>query len=486
MRLSLSAALFVAGWCCAGCVHPLGPGFRFMDRRAEIRQVPDGSSQIRIRVVDQMENSGDRLLHSLEMRLPPERVLRAQDLTVIVDGRESSPQLVSERDPRLRRVRFSPAWEQGQSREIVTEWSVAPGTSASGNVAASAAAFYLADATALPLWQAPPGIFTRGGPDAIKRSLTVLVPPDFRVLGPGKLERTRREGDHIAYFFRKRKNRMFMPFVVAGRYQQLVLRSARDSVSYWTFQSLDPQQAESATARLASSMRAFADYFGSDSKGKTMIHIVEAPGELPSVFGQPGSPGGTSFPGGVLLDRRGWEQGISSEPVLELAEVELARTWFGWRVRPETSAQLLMGRGAQLFGLVVAAEARAEDQRRQMVSSLLEGYDEARRTAPDQPLLGPPGGYSPAQRLSTGYKAALFFVALEDVCGRENFRAALTHLVRALGGSEAGAEEFRAAAEAASGRNLAEMFRVWIGHPGIPEDFRARYTSPPTAAGPLF
>jgi aminopeptidase N len=143
-----------------------------------------------------------------------------------------------------------------------------------------------------------------------------------------------------------------------------------------------------------------------------------------------------------------------------------------------------MGRGAQLFGLVVAAEARAEDQRRQMVSSLLERYDAARRTAPDQPLIEPPSGYSTAQRITTGYKAALFFVALEDVCGRENFRAALTNIVRALGGSEAGSEELRAAAEAASGRNLAEMFRTWIGHPGIPEDFRARYTSPPIAAGP--
>jgi hypothetical protein len=431
-----------------------------------------------------MENTGDRPLRSLEVRLPPGQILPAQNLTVIIGGRESSPKLVTESDPRLRRIPFDPVWEQRQSRDIVTEWSVSPGASASGDIAASAAAFYVADATALPLWQAPEGVFTRGGPDALKQRLTVLAPPDFRVLGPGKLDRTRREGDHIAYIFRERKKEIFVPFVVAGRYQQQEIRVARDSVSYWTFQPLEPRQAEAAAGRLASSMKAFENFFGPQSKGRKVIHIVEAPGELPSVFGEPGSPGGTAFPRGALLDHRAWTQGIASEPVLELAEVELVRTWFGWRVRPRPGTQLLMGRGAQLFGLVVAAEARAEDQRRQMVSSLLERYDAARRTAPDQPLIEPPSGYSTAQRITTGYKAALFFVALEDVCGRENFRAALTNIVRALGGSEAGSEELRAAAEAASGRNLAEMFRTWIGHPGIPEDFRARYTSPPIAAGP--
>jgi len=62
----------------------------------------------------------------------------------------------------------------------------------------------------------------------------------------------------------------------------------------------------------------------------------------------------------VLLDRRALTQGIANESILELAEYELARTWFGWRVRPALEDQILMGRGVGLYGLIVAAEGAAQ------------------------------------------------------------------------------------------------------------------------------
>jgi aminopeptidase N len=136
-----------------------------------------------------------------------------------------------------------------------------------------------------------------------------------------------------------------------------------------------------------------------------------------------------------------------------------------------------------LFGLVVAAEERGQDQRHRLAAFLLNRYDESRRAATDRQLLEPPVGYSRAERISTGYRAALFFVALEDLCGHDNLRAAFRHIVRARGGGEVADEELRAAAEAASGRDLAEMFRTWLNHPGIPDDFRARYSNPPGTRG---
>jgi hypothetical protein len=176
-------------------------------------------------------------------------------------------------------------------------------------------------------------------------------------------------------------------------------------------------------------------------------------------------------------------QGVANESILELAEYELARTWFGWRVRPSPEAQILMGRGLGLFGVIVAAEARSPDERRRMVATILNRYDESRRIAADRQLLEPPVGYSRAERISTGYRAALFFVALEDLCGRDNLRAAFQQTVRARGGDEVADEELRAAAEAASQRDLAEMFRTWLNRPGIPDDFRARYNNSPGSRG---
>ena len=253
-------------------------------------------------------------------------------------------------------------------------------------------------------------------------------------------------------------------------------------VNFWTFQPLDAQQARTAAARLSSSMRALEDFFGPASKGKTVVHIVEAPGDLPAEFGEePSGAGGTSFPNGVLLDSRAFSQGIANEAVLALTEYELARTWFGWRVRPRPEAQILMGRGVGLFGLVLAAEARGQDQRGFAIASLLERYDQARHIAADRRLLEPPAGYSRAERISTGYRAALFFVALEDLCGHANLRVAFREIVRARANDDVGYEELRAALESASGRDLAEMFHAWLIRPGIPDDFRVRYSKPPSA-----
>jgi len=68
-----------------------------------------------------------------------------------------------------------------------------------------------------------------------------------------------------------------------------------------------------------------------------------------------------------------------------------------------------------------------------------------------------------------------FFVALEDFCGHDNLRTALRDIISARASSDTGYEELRAAAESASGKDLAEMFRNWLVQPGIPDDFRARY-----------
>ena len=66
-------------------------------------------------------------------------------------------------------------------------------------------------------------------------------------------------------------------------------------------------------------------------------------------------------------------------------------------------------------------------------------------------------------------------MALEDVCGHDNLRTALREILHDRASSDTGYEELRAAAESASGKDLAEMFRKWLIEPDIPEDFRSRY-----------
>jgi hypothetical protein len=475
LRILFPVALGAWAFLAAGCVHPLGPGYQFANRQAEILVSGAAPGRIHFHVTDELENAGDRPLRSLEVRLPEGPVFGEQNLRVLIEGAEVSAQHSSQTDVRMMRAPFVPPWQQNERRKVVTEWDLVPEASARGTIVASPEGFFIADETALPLWQTPNGVFARGGTNPAKELLTVFAPPDFRVLAPGKALKRTADGNYIAQHFLINPANDFLPYVVAGRYQEKIIHSRQGDVEFWTFRPVDGSAAQTAADRLSSSMKALTEYFGPASQGKSATRIVEAPVELPTEFGAPGDSGGASFPEGALLDSRAFEQGVTSEAVLQLAEYELARTWFGWRVRPRPEALILMGRGVGLFGLVVAAEGRGEGQRRTMVASLMDRYDAARAAAPDKRLMEPPTGYSRAERISTGYRAALFFVALEDLCGHDNLRTALRDIIRTRASSDTGYEELRSAAESASGKDLAEMFRAWLVQPGIPDDFRARY-----------
>ncbi len=459
----------------AACVHPLGPGYHFADRQAEIRFAAAAPGSIHFRTLDELKNNGDRPLHSLNVRLPEATSFGAQNVRVLIEGAPVSPQRNSPVDARMVSAPFDPAWEQNGSRKVVTEWDLSPESSGRGTIVASPQGFFVADETALPLWQTPNGVFAVGGTIPDKEFLTVFAPPDFRVLASGTPQKPRQDGSQIAHRFSIRAGRDFLTYVVAGRYQEKIVPARDGAVSFWTFAPLDGAAAQSAADRLSSSMKTLADFFGPAENGKTAVRIAEAPVELPAELGAPYNLGAASFPEGALLDPRAFRQGIANESVLQLAEYELARTWFGWRVRPRPEAQILMGRGVGLFGLVIAAEGRGPGQREAMIASLVDRYDSARAAAPDKRLMEPPVGYSRAERISTGYRAALFIVALEDFCGHDNLRTALRDIIHDRAGSDTGYEELRSAAETASGKDLAEMFRAWLVQPGIPDDFRARY-----------
>jgi hypothetical protein len=482
-RLRSFFALAVAAWAglAAGCVHPLGPGFHFDDRQTEILVSSAAPGRIHFHVVDQLENAGDRPLRSLEVRLPVEPLFGAQNLRVVIQDVEVSPQRSSQTDVRMRSAPFNPEWMQNETRKVVTEWDLVPESSVRGTIVASPNGFFVADETALPLWQTPRGPFSRGGANPDSEILTVFAPPDFRVLAPGKPLKRAPDGDYVSQRFLMDPASDFLPYVVAGRYQEKLTQSRQSDVQFWTFRAVDDAAAQAAAIRLSSSMKTFADYFSPGDKDRGALRIVEAPAELPAEFSASGDSGGASFPDGALLDPRAIQRGIATEGVLQLAEYELARTWFGWRVRPRPEAQILMGRGMGLFGLVIAAEGRGPEQRQRMIASVIERYDQARLAAPDRRLMEPPAGYSRAERISTGYRGALFIIALEDLCGHDNLRAALRQVIHDRAGSDAGYEELRAAAESASGKDLAAMFRSWLIQPGIPGDFRARYQIPASA-----
>jgi hypothetical protein len=480
-RLVLLASLS-AGVLASACTHPIGPGFQFADRQTEIREDAASPGQLDILVTDRFQNIGGQPLSSLEVQLPDSVTSDPPAVRITIDGRAGSSKILPFAEHRMLRTGLDPAWTERESHEIRTEWNLVPGIARGGAAETSPDAFYITSPIALPLWQPPSGPFTGGDADPDKATLTVSVPVDYRVLAPGKRLGERSDPGESTYRFRLQPEADFRPYVIAGRYQERDIRAARGTVSFWTFGPLDASQAEKAANRLASSARAFADYFGSSYRIPGAVHIVEARGKLPQDFGAGNAPGGESFPLGVLLDERAFALGIASEDVLQFAEYQLVQTWFGWTAQPSEESQFVMQSGLGMFGWVIAAEDRGAQDRLNIVASLLARYDAARRAAPDKALIAAPDAYGREESLTTTYKAALFFVALEDACGSKNLRASFRSILSARTGADVTYEDLLAAAEAASRLNLAELFRTWFNRPGdVPENFRARYASSTSA-----
>ena len=81
----------------------------------------------------------------------------------------------------------------------------------------------------------------------------------------------------------------------------------------------------------------------------------------------------------------------------------------------------------------------------------------------------------PEEPIVVRAKSLLFFYALQDRYGREVFRKAISHMLYAR--RERGFElsDLIAAFEQETHQNVAEFVRLWMKHPGVPEEFRTRY-----------
>jgi hypothetical protein len=375
------------------------------------------------------------------------------------------------------RVPFDPPWLPGEEREIAFAYDLEPAPEGRGVVAATADGFYLADPNAFPAWQPPLGPFARAPLRAHTEQLEVTVPADFHVWAVGREMRSKRRGEFVIHRF-ETLGAEFPPYVVAGRYQEQRAETQRGTVVFWTRESLDEKTARMAAQRLMATVTTYEKLFGPLAKDHLPIHIVETAAELaPSVVETP-NVSAASFPDGVLFDHRAVALGLATDPVLNLADYELARTWFGWHVRPRPEADLLLGRGMALFAALHAAEARGvTNARPQGIARLITTYDSVGPAADEKPGFGPPVGYSRAELAAKSYKGALFLLSLEDISGEDKFHRAVRRILTDMAGQAVGSDELRSAVEAEAGQNLAGVFHAWLDRPGLPAEFRARYAA---------
>ncbi|MGP8156920.1 MAG: hypothetical protein ACLQMT_08680 [Candidatus Acidiferrales bacterium] len=468
--LALSLALFASA-----CAVPLAPGYRILKESQSVKFVPGSAPELRIRTDYTLENTGNSELTFVDVTLPDEMQFGRTDLRAQVDGRETSlanlPAEYQEEQPNVLRIPVDPPWKQKQTREVEIEYTFRAPADGGQQITIGDEDFHLGSRGWFPLLQAPKHFLAPYPKRPISTAYTVRVPANFLVLARGEPASRKTDGSEIEYRFDLGK-RDLTPYIVAGRYKASSAR--RNAAIFWTLAPLkdDPATAEE---RITAAWSILEEDFGPLDANMRAPHVVES-SELRGDFGAEAEAATAAFPGGALVNPAALAQGIGSEDFLEGVTLALARSWFDEEMYPAPGAAVVMGEGLPEYATIAIEEARnGEPGRRQRILYYLEEYDQAKKAAAEKPLGAAMASDSGDERRMALAKAALFFAALEDACGQAQMRGGLKQLVALFSGEEAGYEDLRAELELSSGKDLAEMFRVWLNQKGIPEEFRARY-----------
>ena len=437
--------------------------------------VPGENPELKIRTEYTLANIGNSELTFVDVTLPDEKLFGRVDLRAEVNGRVTAfanlPAEYQQEQPNALRIPLDPAWKQKQMRQVEIEYAFRAPADSGKQITLGDEDFHLGSRGWFPLLEPPKHFMSPYPKRPINTAYTVRVPADFLVLARGKAAGRKKDGSEIEYRFDLGK-RDLTPCIVAGRY---VAWSARPNAAiFWTLAPLkdDPAPAEK---RITAAWSILEDEFGPLDANIRAPHVVES-SKLRGDFGADAGPATAIFPGGVLVNPAALAQGIGSEDFLDGVTLALARDWFDEEIYPAPGAAVVMGEGLPEYATIEIEEARnGEPGRRQRILHYLEEYDEARKNAAEKPLGAATASDSGDERRLALAKAALFFAALEDACGEAQMQGGLKQLVALFSGEEAGYDDLRAELELSSGKNLAEMFRVWLNQKGIPEEFRARY-----------
>jgi len=459
------------------CTTPLAPGYRILKESREVRFVGGRSPELRIRANFTLENTGNGELKFVDVVFPDEKVFGRRNLHAQLDSRDAMlsklPEEYQHDAPNTLRMTLEPAWAHKQKRELVIEYTLSSPEDPGARIAISENSFHLGFRGWFPVLQPPKHLLAAYLSRPDKTMVSIRVPPDFLVLSRGTPAGRRQQGSDLEHHFLLRQDDL-APYVVAGRYTESSSHGKSNSAIFWTLAPLreDPT---AAGERIAAAWNVLQTDFGPLDRNIRVPHVVECADLRRHIVGEEG-PAATPFPGGALVNSEALALGISSEAFLEKVTHALAHNWFGGELYPTSDAAIGMGEGLPDYATIVIDEARNGGAARQKrVSGLLQAYDSALKQAAEKPLGVTTMLDSPEQLRIALAKAPLFFIALEDLYGEAPVRAGLNRMVTLLRGREVGYDDLRAALEESTGKNLAELFRIWLYGKGIPKGFRERY-----------
>ena len=468
IRLFLAAV----GFWVSSCAVALGPGYSVDSQEIRVQFVPGPDPRIRVESTYQLRNVGTTPLSSLELRLPGSRRFHLATAQATWDGsviaEQSSPLF-----PRNTSLALPQQWKVSERHtlHLSSEFqNPAPGET---GFSFSSEAFFLPSESWAPELLPSRGLFSVGGVPPKKWQLEVRVPRGFLVHTSGGSTKTSRGGREITIRSLQRKDDPY-PFAFAGLYKETPLDTGSGTKMFlWTRAQEDSATLHQSADALARAVQAYDASFGARSKKSEPFWIVECPvvaGCFAStessyanlLSAEPAAPSSElASLDTLLIDFSG---GV---PKLAAAAPALAASWLGYGQNPGFYEQLPPLSAFPAFASALGQEAIEGP------ASRTETIRRALRMIPKG--TAGPGPRKPEPDSVLRAKSFLFFYALQDRYGREAFRNATSHMLSARQGSGFDLDDFIAAFEEETHQNIAEFVRLWMKHPGVPDDFRARY-----------
>lgn len=421
-----------------GCAASLGPGFALREERVRVSVQPAGAIAVSVQTTGIVKDIGIAPLDSLAFQA----------------GRGAR-----------RTLQFQPPLAPRKSRPFSLGFSVP----------ASGPDIWLDSAAWFPAAIPPAGMFARGEPFAETTRIQVRVPGGYRVLTGGEFRGVGASaGGETEYRFELRP-RGFAPFLLVGRYEELRVRAAGENVIFWTHAPLDAGCARSLAPPLSATMQFYRSAFGPPSRQRLPLRVIQvSPAALAN---EPDGIQASSVPAGALVTISPADWCSKRESFLAIVDHELARTWFGWAVRPEPGAEAVLDMGASEYAALLDAQRLSKAAREGQLSALLTEFDNLRKRSLPLPPVALDSHSTGDQRRMAGIQSALCLVALENRVGASPVERALAHLVRSERGRSASLDELRSAVEQETGQDLYAFFRDWLRRAGIPASFRASIQS---------
>jgi hypothetical protein len=463
--------LFLAGigfWV-SSCAMALGPGYSIEKQEIRVQFLPGPDPRIRLDSDYQLRNTGDQPLSSLELRLPGRRSFRIAAAQATWDSAALAEQS-SPANPRNMLLALPRQWNASERHTLHLSAEFQPPAAGETGFSFSSDAFFLPSEGWAPELLPSQGLFATGGGPPKEWKLVVRVPDGFLVHTSGGSKKTSRSGREITVQALQHPEDRY-PFVVAGLYKEALLDAGTgNKVFLWTRSQEDSGRLRQSADALVRAVQVYDATFGARSQKSKRFWIVECPvpagcfSASKSVYANllGAEPGATSSElaslDTLLIDFNG------GTPKLSAAAPGLAASWLGYGQNPGFYEQQPPLSAFPAFASALGQEAidgpssRTETIRRAL--RMIPRTGSGRKTEDDNVLRA---------------KSFLFFYALQERCGPEAFRHAINHMLSARQGRGFDLDDLIAVFEEETHQNVAEFVRLWMKHPGVPDEFRARY-----------